>query len=94
MVKELTENQIKITREAIALYKSLCIEWQRMRKRPPLKGTVFRLILTKDFGSRSQVDLIYRHAAMDKREYKEMLIGLPRSSYQVLCVNKHIKTPN
>ncbi|XP_076053598.1 KRAB-A domain-containing protein 2-like [Oratosquilla oratoria] len=56
MVKELTKKYANITHDAISIYKSLCIECQR--KRPTTKGTVVRPILTKNFGSRSQVDLV------------------------------------
>ena len=49
------------------LYKSLCIECQRTRKRPTIKGTIFRPILTKNLGSRSQVDFIDMQA-MDKKK--------------------------
>ncbi|XP_076049296.1 KRAB-A domain-containing protein 2-like [Oratosquilla oratoria] len=58
MVKELTKKYANITHDTISIYKSLCIECQRKRKRPTTKGTVVRPILTKNFGSRSQVDLV------------------------------------
>ena len=58
MVKELSKKYANITHDAISFYKSMCIECQRKRKRPTTKGTVVRPILTKNFGSRSQVDLI------------------------------------
>ncbi|XP_064082882.1 KRAB-A domain-containing protein 2-like [Macrobrachium nipponense] len=58
MVKELNKKYANITHDAISIYKSLCIECQRKRKRPTTKGTVVRPILTKNFGSRSQVDLV------------------------------------
>ncbi|KAK3865709.1 hypothetical protein Pcinc_028718 [Petrolisthes cinctipes] len=58
MVKELTKKYANIIYDAISIYKSLCIECQRKRKRPTTKGTVVRPILTKNFGSRSQVDLV------------------------------------
>ena len=47
-----------ITRESIELYKSLCIECQKKCKRSTTKGVVVRPILSKDFLSRGQVDLI------------------------------------
>ena len=47
-----------ITREAVELFKSCCVTCQEIRKRPMTKGVVVKPILSKDFGSRSQVDLI------------------------------------
>ena len=47
-----------ITRESIELFKSLCTECQKKRKRASTKGVVVRPIRSKDFGSRAQVDLI------------------------------------
>ncbi|XP_041349605.1 KRAB-A domain-containing protein 2-like [Gigantopelta aegis] len=44
-----------ITRESIELFKSLCIECQKKRKRATTKGITVRPILSKDFGSRGQV---------------------------------------
>ncbi|KAG1684037.1 KRAB-A domain-containing protein 2 [Nymphon striatum] len=55
MVKELIKKYANITHDAVTLYKSLCIECQR--KRPTTKGTVVRPIFSKNYGSRSQVDL-------------------------------------
>ena len=73
MVKELTKKYANITHEAISIYKSLCIECQRKRKRPTIKGTVVRPILTKNFGSRSQVDLVDMQA-MHKGNYKWIMV--------------------
>ena len=47
-----------VTREGLEFYKLLCIECQKKRKRITTKGVVVRPILSKDFGSRSQVDLV------------------------------------
>ncbi|XP_041369644.1 KRAB-A domain-containing protein 2-like [Gigantopelta aegis] len=58
MVYELTKKYANITIEALNLFKSLCLECQRKRKRPTTKGTVDRPIISKDFNSRAQVDLI------------------------------------
>ena len=48
MTKYLT-NYANITRESIELYKSLCTECQKKRKRPIIKGVVVRPILSKHF---------------------------------------------
>ena len=57
MTRSLT-NYANIRRESIELYKSLCAECQKKRKRLTTKGVVVRPILSKDFLSRGQVDLI------------------------------------
>ena len=44
--------------EAIELYKSLCVECLKKRKRRTVKGVVVRPILSRDYGSCGQVDLI------------------------------------
>ncbi|XP_064112756.1 KRAB-A domain-containing protein 2-like [Macrobrachium nipponense] len=73
MVKELSKKYANITHDAISIYKSLCIDCQRTRKRPTTKGTVVRPILTKNFGSRSQVDLVDMQA-MKQGNYKWIMV--------------------
>ena len=58
MIKELQKKYANITTKSIELFKSLCEECQKKRKRPMTKGVVVRPILSKDFSSRGQVDLI------------------------------------
>ena len=58
MMKVLSVKYANITREVVELYKSLCIECAKKRKRPTVKGVVVRPILSNDYGSRGQVDLI------------------------------------
>ena len=47
-----------ITREVVELFKSLCIECERKRKRPMTKGVVVKPIRSNTLGSRAQVDLV------------------------------------
>jgi len=58
MIKELQRKYANITTKALELFKSLCEECQKKRKRPMTKGVVVRPILSKEFASRGQVDLI------------------------------------
>ncbi|XP_064099873.1 KRAB-A domain-containing protein 2-like isoform X3 [Macrobrachium nipponense] len=58
MLKELQKKYANIPTKAVELFKSLCQECQKKRKRPMTKGVVVRPILTKEFSSRGQVDLI------------------------------------
>ena len=58
MMKVLSAKYANITREVVELYKSLCLECAKKRKRPAIKGVVVRPILSNDYGSRGQVDLV------------------------------------
>ena len=58
MLKELSKMYVNVTRDAIELFKSLCVDCQRKRKRPTTKGVVVQPILSKEFSSRGQVDLV------------------------------------
>ncbi|XP_041356808.1 KRAB-A domain-containing protein 2-like [Gigantopelta aegis] len=58
MIKEINKMYANITQDAITLFKSMCIECQRKRKWTTTKGIVVKPILSKDFSSRAQVDLI------------------------------------
>ena len=62
-----------ITRESIELFKYLCTECQKKRKRASTKGVVVRPILSKDFGSRAQVDLIDMQS-ITKAEHKWIMV--------------------
>ncbi|XP_066960726.1 KRAB-A domain-containing protein 2-like [Macrobrachium rosenbergii] len=57
MVKELSK-YANITRDTIELFKSLCVQCEKKRKRCATKGVTVKPILSKDYGSRSQVDLV------------------------------------
>ena len=58
MLKHLGTKYANITSHAVGLFKSYCAVCQQKTKRPVTKGVVVKPILSKDFGSRSQVDLI------------------------------------
>ncbi|XP_068216101.1 KRAB-A domain-containing protein 2-like [Palaemon carinicauda] len=73
MVKELSKKYANITHDALSIYKSLCIECQCKCKRPTTKGTVVRPILTKNFSSRSQVDLVDMQA-IKQGNYKWIMV--------------------
>ena len=55
------------------LFKSRCTECQKKRKRASTKGVVVRPILSKDFGSRAQVDLIDIQS-MTKAQHKWIMV--------------------
>lgn len=58
MTKELQRKNANITVKSLELFKSLCEECQKKRKRPMTKGVVVRPILSKEFSSSGQVDLV------------------------------------
>jgi hypothetical protein len=73
MLKVLNVKYANVTVEAIELYKSLCIECMKKRKRYAIKGVVVRPIISKDFGSRGQVDLIDMQS-MPHGQYKWIMV--------------------
>ena len=79
MQKELNKKYVNITREVLGLYKSLCTECMKKRKRITTKGVVVRPILANDFGSRGQVDLIDMQS-MPKGQYKWIMVYLDHLS--------------
>ncbi|XP_068234280.1 KRAB-A domain-containing protein 2-like [Palaemon carinicauda] len=58
MTKELQVKYDNIQRDTIELFKLLCLECQKKRKRPMTKGVVVKPIPSTEFSSRGQVDLI------------------------------------
>ena len=58
MAKEVNKRYANITCDALELFKSYCQECQKKRKRPRTQGVVVRPILTKEYASRAQIDLI------------------------------------
>ncbi|XP_037776955.1 KRAB-A domain-containing protein 2-like [Penaeus monodon] len=58
MIKELHRKYANITTKALELLKSLCGDSQKKRKRSVINGIVEHPILSKEFASRGQVDLI------------------------------------
>lgn len=58
MMKDLNKKYANIGRESVELFKSMCIECMKKRKRVATKGVVVRPIISNANGSRSQVDLI------------------------------------
>ena len=58
MMKILSVKYANILRDGVELFKSMCMECQKKRKRPMTKVVVVRPILTSEFASRGQIDLI------------------------------------
>ena len=73
MVKELSKNYVSVTECTINLFKSYCKECQLKRKRPMTKGVVVKPIVTEEFNSRAQVDLIDMQA-MPHNSFKWILV--------------------
>ena len=73
MMKKLQKKYANIPIKALELYKSLCVECQKKRKGPKTKGVVVHPILSKEFASRGQVDLIDMQA-MPSSNYKWIMV--------------------
>ena len=58
MHKEITRKYANITIWTLGIFKSFCLECQKKKKKPKATGIVVRPILSEDFLSRGQVDLI------------------------------------
>jgi len=69
MLKETNKKYANITVEALNIFKSSCEQCQKKRKRVTTKGVVVKPILTKDFRSRAQIDLIDMQS-MSHNNYK------------------------
>ncbi|XP_053407944.1 KRAB-A domain-containing protein 2-like [Mercenaria mercenaria] len=69
MLKELAKKYANITRDVIGLFKELCEECQLKKRKLASKGLVIKPILSKDFNSRGQVDLVDMQS-LKQGEYK------------------------
>ena len=67
MLKHLNQKYANITTEAVELFKLYCIVCQEKRKRPKTTGVVVKPILSREFNSRGQVDLIDMQSAPQGR---------------------------
>lgn len=73
MIKELQVKYANILRDTVELFKSLCQECQKKRKRIMTKGIVVKPILSSEFSSRGQVDLIDMQS-MSQGSYKFIMV--------------------
>ena len=67
MIKVLSVKYANIFRDDVELFKSMCLECQKKRKRPMSKGVVVRPILTSEFASRGRIDVIDMQAMPHNR---------------------------
>ncbi|XP_070208806.1 KRAB-A domain-containing protein 2-like [Littorina saxatilis] len=73
MLKELEKKFANIQRDSVELFKSYCLVCQEKQKRQKTKGVVVRPILTEEFNSRSQVDLV-DYQSMEDGGYKWIMV--------------------
>lgn len=73
MEKILSAKYANITRNVIMLFNSLCMECLKKKGRPCTKGVVVKPILSKDYGSRGQVDLLDMQS-MTSGNYKWIMV--------------------
>src|ERR1700761_5620975 len=73
MMKELSSKYANITIDVLDIFKSLCLQCMKKRKRHGVKGVVVRPLITKDFGSRGQVDLVDMQS-LPNGQYKWIMV--------------------
>ena len=73
MLKALVSKYANISCDMLKLYKDLCTECLNKRKRPTTTGTVVHPIVTNEFNSRAQVDLVDMQA-MPHGQYKWIMV--------------------
>jgi hypothetical protein len=61
MLKEVNKKYANVTRDVLNLFKEMCEECQLKKRKIASKGLVFKPLLSKDFNSRGQVDLVDPH---------------------------------
>ena len=65
MLKEVNKKYANVTRDVLNLFKEMCEECQLKKRKIASKGLVFKPLLSKDFNSRGQVDLVYMQSMRD-----------------------------
>jgi hypothetical protein len=58
MLKEVNKKYANVTRDVLNLFKEMCEECQLKKRKIASKGVVVKPLLSKDFNSRGQVDLV------------------------------------
>ena len=58
MLKEVNKKYANVTRDVLNLFKEMCEECQLKKRKIASKGLVVKPLLSKDFNSRGQVDLV------------------------------------
>ncbi|XP_068237236.1 KRAB-A domain-containing protein 2-like [Palaemon carinicauda] len=85
MLKQLSLKYANITREAVDLFKSYCITCQLKTKKSKTKGVVVRAILTEDFNSRCQVDLIDMQSSPHAQHKWIIVYQCHLTKFVILC---------
>ena len=65
MLKEVNKKYANVTRDGLNLFKEMCEECQLKKRKIAGKGLVFKPLLSKDFNSRGQVDLVDMQSMRD-----------------------------
>jgi hypothetical protein len=65
MLKEVNKKYANVTRDVLNLFKEMCEECQLKKRKIASKGLVFKPLLSKDFNSRGQVDLVDMQSMRD-----------------------------
>ena len=73
MLKHIKEKYANITKDSLELFKSYCVVCQEKRNFPKTKGVVVKPILSSEFNSRAQVDLIDMQS-LPQGQYKWIMV--------------------
>ena len=73
MLKHIKEKYANITKDSLDLFKSYCVVCQERRKRQKTNGVVVKPILSSEFNSRAQVDLIDMQS-LPQGQYKRITV--------------------
>lgn len=65
MLKEVNKKYANVTRDVLNLFKEMCEECQLKKRKIASKGLVVKPLLSKDFNSRGQVDLVDMQSMRD-----------------------------
>jgi hypothetical protein len=81
MIKEANKKYANVSKEALELFKELCEECQLKKRKLASKGLVVKPIVSKEFNSRGQMDLI----DMQSLSYNDYRYIMTRSYDNICC---------
>ena len=87
MIKEANKKYANVSIEALELFKELCEEYQLKKRKLASKGLVVKPIVSKEFDSRGQMDLI----DMQSLSYNDYRCIMVYQDHMTKCVVK--RTP-
>ena len=84
MLKYMSNKYTNITKARVDLFKSFCVSCQEKVKRPKTTRVIVRLILSNDFLSRSQVDMIDMQSSPQSQFHRIMVYQCQLTKFCIL----------